>query len=178
MTEERPAGHSPRPEGGSLPPRVAAGLVFFASGAVLVIEVVGLRLVAPYVGVTLQTSSAVIGLSLGGIALGAWPGGRLADQAGSRRLLPIVLLLAGGVTLLLAVVLGLTPGRGRRRPAALVLAGFMGLLLPPLVPAPCGVETAYHCASVVPDPARATGRFLVMDSLLHSYVDLANPTYL
>jgi hypothetical protein len=35
-------------EGRPLPPRLAAGLVFFASGAVLVIEVVGLRLVAPY----------------------------------------------------------------------------------------------------------------------------------
>jgi spermidine synthase len=31
---------------------------------------------------------------------------------------------------------------------------------------------------VVPDPARASGRFLVMDSLLHSYVDLQDPTYL
>jgi spermidine synthase len=276
MTEEPPAERSVRPERGSLPPRVAAGLVFFASGAVLVIEVVGLRLVAPYVGVTLQTSSAVIGLSLGGIALGAWMGGRLADQAGSRRLLPIVLVLAGvvtlltlpvvrlvgpslasrdpvsitllafiavfapcvflsgvppmvvklqlrdldrtgtivgrlsglgtlgaiiatfltgfvllaalpttvifvalgGLTVLLGVGLGLTPGSWRRPPATLVLAGFLGLLIPPLVPAPCGVETAYHCASVVPDPSRATGRFLVMDSLLHSYVDLADPTYL
>ena len=35
----------------SLHPRLAAALVFFASGAVLVIEVVALRLVAPYVGV-------------------------------------------------------------------------------------------------------------------------------
>src|ERR1700716_330867 len=98
MTEEPPAGRGPRPDGGSLPPRGAAGLVFFASGAVLVIEVVGLRLVAPYVGVTLQTSSAVIGLSLAGIALGAWMGGRLADRAGARRLLPTVLVLGGTVT--------------------------------------------------------------------------------
>jgi spermidine synthase len=262
--------------GRPLPGLLAAALVFFASGAVLVIEVVSLRLVGPYVGLTLQTSSAVIGLSLGGIALGAWVGGRLADQAGSRRLLPMVLVLAGivtcatlplvrlvgpslaardpvsitilsfiavfapcvflasvppmvvklqlrdiertgtvvgrlsglgtlgaiiatfltgfvllaalpttviflglgGATVLIGLVLGLTPGRWRRPPAMLVLAGFLALLLPPLLPAPCAVETAYHCASVVHDPTRSSGRYLVMDSLLHSYVDLSDPTYL
>jgi len=41
------------------------------------------------------------------------------------------------------------------------------------------VETAYHCASILPDPARpATGRVLVFDRLQQSYVDVADPTYL
>src|ERR1700716_3916600 len=84
----------------SLHPRLAAALVFFASGAVLVIEVVALRLVAPYVGVTLQTSSAVIGVALPAIALGAWTGGRLADLAGPRRLIAPNLVVAGLVTCL------------------------------------------------------------------------------
>ena len=53
-----------------LPSGLATSVVFLASGAVLVLEVVGLRLVGPYLGVTLQTSSAVIGVALGAIAYG------------------------------------------------------------------------------------------------------------
>jgi len=81
-----------------LPSRLAAALVFLASGAVLVLEVVGLRLVAPYVGVTLQTSSAVIGVALASIAYGAWTGGWLADRFDPRRLLAPTLLLAAAAT--------------------------------------------------------------------------------
>ena len=61
----------PRP----LPNGLAAALVFFASGAVLVLEMVALRLVGPYVGVTLQVTSSVIGIALAAIAYGAWLGG-------------------------------------------------------------------------------------------------------
>jgi spermidine synthase len=86
----------PRP----LPPSLAAGLVFLAGGAVLVLEVVGLRLIAPYVGITLQTSSAVIGLALAAIAYGAWLGGWLADRFDPRSLLAPVLLLAAVATAL------------------------------------------------------------------------------
>ncbi|WP_246081224.1 fused MFS/spermidine synthase [Modestobacter altitudinis] len=61
----------------------------------LVLEVVGLRLIAPYVGITLQTSTAVIGFALAAIALGAWAGGAVADRTDPRRLLA-PLLVAGG----------------------------------------------------------------------------------
>ena len=43
---------------------------------------------------------------------------------------------------------------------------------------PCDVETAYYCADVRTDPARPTGRTLVLDDLRHAYVDLADPTHL
>ena len=51
---------------------LATALVFLASGDVLVLEVVALRLVGPYVGITLQVSSSVIGLALAAIAYGTW----------------------------------------------------------------------------------------------------------
>ncbi len=82
----------------ALPPRLAAALVFFASGAVLVLEIVGLRLVGPYVGITLQTSSAVIGIALAAIAYGAWTGGWLADRLDPRRLIGPAMLLAAVAT--------------------------------------------------------------------------------
>lgn len=85
---------------GSVPlhPRLAGALVFYSSGAVLVLEIVGLRLVGPYVGVTLQTSSAVIGVALAAIAYGAWTGGWLADRMDPQKLLGPAMLLASVFT--------------------------------------------------------------------------------
>ncbi|GAA0270873.1 fused MFS/spermidine synthase [Cryptosporangium japonicum] len=90
------------PDGRWQPGPVLAGiLVVLASGAVLVLEILSLRLIAPYVGVTLETNTAVIGVALAAIAVGAWAGGAVAD-----RLPPSVLLgplLLGGGALVFAV---------------------------------------------------------------------------
>jgi len=75
---------------------VACALVFFNSAAVLVIEIVATRLMAPFVGVTLQTYTVIIGVVLGGIALGSWLGGLLADLLNPRKTLG-PLLMVGGV---------------------------------------------------------------------------------
>jgi spermidine synthase len=91
---------APAEQSRALPPSLAATLVFVASGAVLVLEIVALRLVGPYVGVTLQTSSAVIGVALAAIAYGAWLGGWLADRGDPRRLLAPALVLAAIATAL------------------------------------------------------------------------------
>jgi len=99
-----PVGDSPtsparsQPPRGPLPALVATAAVFLASGAVLILEIVGLRLVAPYLGVTLQTSSAVIGIALGAIAYGTWTGGFLADRFDPRRLLAPAFLFAAAAT--------------------------------------------------------------------------------
>jgi spermidine synthase len=60
---------------------------------VLVVEIVALRLLAPYLGLTLETSTLVIGTALAAIALGAWWGGRVADVVQPRR--AIAPLLSG-----------------------------------------------------------------------------------
>lgn len=268
----------------ALPNGLAAALVFLASGAVLVLETASLRLVGPYVGVTLQVTSSVIGVALAAIAYGAWFGGWLADRRDPRTLLAPALVLAGvttaitlpivryagevlrggaavGILLLtalaiflpaallaavtplvvklqladlrrtgqvvgrlsgigtlgaitatfgtgfllvatlpssaivvgLAVLLGGTgialgiylrrqdhtavPGRPRVKAAVAVIA-LVGAILTAVAPNPCDEETAYHCASVVADPANSTGRTLVLNSARHSYVDLADPTHL
>ena len=49
---------------------------------------------------------------------------------------------------------------------------------PGLAPGGCDVETAYHCAVVITDHERPSGRVLLLDGAPHSYVDLADPTYL
>ena len=64
-----------RPDSPELGRYAAAALVFGASASVLVVEVVALRLLAPYLGLTLETSTLVIGVALAAIALGSWAGG-------------------------------------------------------------------------------------------------------
>lgn len=86
----------------SLTPWVAAVVTFGASAAVLVLEITALRLIAPYVGITLETNTAVIGLALAAIALGAWAGGASADRGRPRGLIGPLLIIGGALTLLVS----------------------------------------------------------------------------
>ncbi len=85
-----------------LPRALAAGVVFLAAGAVLVLEILSVRLLAPYVGLTLETTTSIIGAVLAGIAIGAAVGGRVADRINSRWLL-VGLFVVGGLLVLLTV---------------------------------------------------------------------------
>ncbi|MFI6076081.1 fused MFS/spermidine synthase [Actinoplanes sp. NPDC051343] len=115
----------------ALPSALASTLVFGASGSVLVLEILALRLVGPYVGVTLQVSSSVIGVSLAAIAYGTWLGGRLADRLNPRALLaPVLVLGAIGTALTLPLVRWAGEIlRGGAAPAVLLLAA-MAVFLP------------------------------------------------
>lgn len=253
--------------------RTARLLVFFTSAAVLVLEILAQRLLAPYLGVSLEVFTGVIGVILAGIAVGAWAGGRAADRGDPARLLG-PLLVGGGLTALAApLVVDLvgpaTPSTGpvwiviltvvgffapatvlsaippvvvkmrlaslaetgtvvgsysavgtagailgtfltgfvliaafptrpivaavglalvvagigfwRHKPGTRMNAAVGGLVLVGLLfvfDGPCQFETTYHCADVVVDPERASGRTLVLDRVANSYVDLADPTHL
>ena len=97
----------------ALPPALAATLVFIAAGAVLMLEILAVRLLAPYVGLTLETTTAIIGAALGGIAAGAALGGYFADRTDTR-LLVIGLFVAGGLLTLLIVPIIRWLGPGAR----------------------------------------------------------------
>jgi MFS family permease len=261
----------------ALPPAVAGALVFVASGAVLVLEILAVRLLAPYVGLTLETTTSIIGAALAGISAGAAIGGRLADRTNTRRLI-VGLLVGGGLLALLTVPLVRWLGPDARGggdlaalgitlvalvPPAAVLSAVSpavahlqlldlrvsgtvvgrlsawatfgalvgtfgtGFVLVPLMPvssavltigaalvlvgialgiagrllshavaasmalaavalgalsgvldSPCDAETNYHCVRIEADPARPSGRHLLLDDLHHSYVDLGDPTHL
>jgi spermidine synthase len=76
--------------------------VFVAAGAVLMLEILAVRLLAPYVGLTLETTTSIIGAALAGISAGAAIGGYLADRTNTRRLI-VGLLIGGGLLTLLIV---------------------------------------------------------------------------
>ncbi|MDW5596871.1 fused MFS/spermidine synthase [Conexibacter stalactiti] len=121
----------------ALPPLVAAALVFLAAGAVLVLEILAVRLLAPYVGLTLETTTSIIGAALAGIAAGAAVGGWLADRTDTRRLV-VGLLIVGGLLALLTVPLVRWLGPGARGGGDLAA---LGITLVALVP-PAAVLSA------------------------------------
>lgn len=97
--------------------------------------------------------------------------------------LPVSTILVGlGVLLVLgAVAFDWRLRRGRRLrgvPGATAVAVILGGLGAAYGPGGCDAETTYHCASVVSDPDRPSGRTLVLDAVRHSYVDLDDPTHL
>jgi MFS family permease len=117
-----------------LTPPSAAALVFCTSAAVLVLEILAVRLLAPYVGLTLETYTTVIGVVLAGIALGSWAGGRAADRTDPRTLLG-PLLVAGGLLAAATVPLVRLLGEATDGTAAegMVVLGLFGFLPPAAV---------------------------------------------
>ena len=59
---------------------LALTLVFTTTAAVLVLEILAGRLLSPYLGLSLDVFTGIIGTLLAGIATGAWLGGRAADR--------------------------------------------------------------------------------------------------
>ena len=253
-------------------------LVFGTSAAVLVLEILAGRLLAPYVGVSLETYTGIIGTCLAAIAVGTALGGRLADRLDARRLIGPSIVLGGALAWLSLPVLSALGPSSSEGPIAIVTLTTFAFFLPaavlsavspmvaklrlddvahtgevvgslsaagtagalcgtfltgfvlvaawptrPIVifvgaalvltgvvvwflmatsmprrtttllvvvglaasaglaaadPTPCRWETAYFCANVEHDPRRPDGRILVLDTLRHSYVDLADPTHL
>jgi len=112
--------------------RLAYPVVFAAGGAILLIEITAGRLLAPVVGVSLETWTGIIGVVLAGFALGDALVGRLADRFPSPRLLAAVLALAGGAVILAAPVRDLMYGALLEVPVLLRVTVISGaVLLPP-----------------------------------------------
>ena len=107
---------------------VAAALVFGSSAAVLVVELVALRLLAPHYGLTLETNTLVIGMALTAIAAGTWAGGWTADRVAPRPLLgPLLGISGAAVALTPAVVRGAAASGDA---GLLLLAATLSILVP------------------------------------------------
>lgn len=92
------------------------------------LEILAGRLMAPYVGVSLETFTGVIGTILAAIAVGSWIGGILADRRDPSRLIGPTFML-GGVLALLAPTLtagfgSALQGQGAVAVVILTLFGF------------------------------------------------------
>jgi len=78
--------------------------VFVCGALVMIYEIIGSRLLSPYIGASTYVWTSLIGVILAALSLGYWLGGRIADRRPEIKVLSLVLFLAGGlvsVTILL-----------------------------------------------------------------------------
>lgn len=116
----------------------AGATVFLVSAGALVLEIVAGRMLAPYVGMSLYTWTAIISVVLAGLSLGNWIGGRraasAADAAAARGRVAVALALAAvsclGSLVLLRWLAAPTLAQGWNPVAAIVLLAAV-LFLPP-----------------------------------------------
>ena len=70
-------------------------IIAFVSGAiVMILELDGSRIIAPYLGTSTIIWTSLIGVILGSLSIGYWWGGRLADKSANYRTLAKILALA------------------------------------------------------------------------------------
>lgn len=87
-------------------------IVFISNTCIMVLELVAGRIVAPYIGVSLYTWTSIIGVILAGISIGNYWGGKLADRYASRRLLGIIFIAAGLLSITTILILDTIASRG------------------------------------------------------------------
>ncbi len=126
---EQAANGTPR----KIPTQLAVFLTAATSGLVLVVEILAGRLLAPFVGVSLDTFTGIIGTILAGIALGAAVGGWLADRYEPQKLIAQALFWGGGLTWLSVPItswIGPAVGNG---PIAIVILSAAAFVAPTAV---------------------------------------------
>jgi spermidine synthase len=71
--------------------------VFVCGALVMVYEIIGSRLLSPYIGTSTYVWTSLIGIILAALSLGYWLGGRMADRKPDIKILAAVIFLAGGL---------------------------------------------------------------------------------
>lgn len=81
----------------TVPSKYILEFVVFVCGAlVMIYEIVGSRIVSPFIGTSTYIWTSLIGVILASLSLGYWLGGRMADRKPDVRILAFVIFLAGG----------------------------------------------------------------------------------
>lgn len=78
-------------------------VVFICGACVMVLELVGSRLFAPYLGTSLFIWTSLIGVILGCLSVGYWAGGKLADKKPEPKALAGILFISGLLVALIAL---------------------------------------------------------------------------
>jgi spermidine synthase len=83
---------------------VLEGASFTCGAAVMVLEMTGSRIVAPYIGTSLVVWTSLIGVIMASLSAGCWLGGTAADLRPERKMLARVVLAAAVLTAIPALL--------------------------------------------------------------------------
>ncbi len=84
---------------------VALEITVFTCGAlVMVFEIIGSRILSPFIGASTYIWTSLIGVILASLSLGYWLGGRLADKKPDVRILATLIFAAGGLISLTVLI--------------------------------------------------------------------------
>src|SRR5215204_5222090 len=77
--------------------KIALEITVFTCGAlVMIYEIIGSRILSPYIGTSTYVWTSLIGVILAALSLGYWLGGKTADRKPDLKILASVIFLAGG----------------------------------------------------------------------------------
>ncbi|MCP4120409.1 MAG: hypothetical protein GY751_01505 [Bacteroidetes bacterium] len=107
----------------NLPVKLLLFISFLEGGAVMIIELLGAKIIAPYYGVSLYVWSSVLGVTLGALAVGYFAGGLISKKYPGSSSLFTVILIGAFFTALAPLT----------APKILVFTEFMGVKMGSLV---------------------------------------------
>src|SRR5215204_5188860 len=78
--------------------------VFVCGAVVMIYEIIGSRIVSPFIGTSTYVWTSLIGVILASLSLGYWLGGRMADNRPDPKILALVIFIAGGLVSLTVLI--------------------------------------------------------------------------
>jgi spermidine synthase/MFS family permease len=165
-----------RPEAtgtGRLVLRAGYGVAFFiASAGALVMEITAGRLLAPYVGMSLYSWTAIIAVVLAGLSLGNWCGGYLSERPAKHQTtwIGVAFALAAASSLLSLVLLrqlsGPILGLGMDMVPSVLAISFAAFFLPAFFPGLVGPPLTRRAIALAPGrEGRALGQMFALGTL-------------
>ncbi len=153
--------------------RAGYGAAFFvASAGALVMEITAGRLLAPYVGMSLYSWTAIIAVVLAGLSLGNWCGGYLSERPAERQatLIGLAFALAAASSLLSLVLLrqlsGPILGLGMGTVPSVLAISCAAFFLPAFFPGLVGPPLTRRAIAMAPGrEGRALGQMFALGTL-------------
>jgi len=140
---------------------LANATVFISGTCLMVVELLAGRVISRFVGQSLYTWTAIIGVVLAGISVGNYAGGILADRWASRRMLTALFLLAAAGCLSVLALNSLAGHwaalQARAWPARILLHVAITFLLPALLLGTIGPVAARMAVAADTRTGRAVG---------------------
>lgn len=103
--------------------------VFVCGALVMVYEIIGSRILSPFIGASTYVWTSLIGVILGALSLGYWLGGKWADRQPHIRVLASVIFLAGGLVSVTILLKDIILSMVASMPAGLEIKSLVAALL-------------------------------------------------